>query len=321
MNPILFRLRLASVTILLLFVSGCKPTSSPQIEGGKSSAEKVQRAKPLVHTSNYPLYYFANRLSAGFFEVVCLPMQAEGDPAFWKPTGSDIVAMQSADLILFNGADYEKWVSVVSLPAENIVSTAGGFRDSWITTAKGVAHRHGDGEKHSHGETAFTTWLDFSLAAKQVERVSEGLIQLQPDKREEILKRRELLLIDLKALDQQMKALGEKLRSTDLVASHPVYDYLAAAYGLNMRAVHWEPEQALTEEDEQELKKLRRNADFDHFIWEGTPVPASVETLKNMGIGSFVFDPCGAQPDEGDFLSVMNQNIEQLRRILRGDEG
>ena len=31
------------------------------------------------------------------------------------------------------------------------------------------------------------------------------------------------------------------------------------------------------------------------------------------GFDSLVFDPCGNAPDQGDFLSVMRQNIENLK--------
>ncbi len=49
------------------------------------------------------------------------------------------------------------------------------------------------------------------------------------------------------------------------------------------------------------------------MIWEGEPVKESVERLKIMGIESLVFDPCGNVPDRGDFMSVMQQNVENLK--------
>jgi zinc transport system substrate-binding protein len=52
------------------------------------------------------------------------------------------------------------------------------------------------------------------------------------------------------------------------------------------------------------------------MIWEGEPLPESVAKLKEMGIESIVFDPCGNRPDEGDFLSVMKNNVANLRRIF-----
>jgi zinc transport system substrate-binding protein len=49
------------------------------------------------------------------------------------------------------------------------------------------------------------------------------------------------------------------------------------------------------------------------MIWEGKPMKESVERLKSIGVDSLVFDPCGNTPDQGDFLSVMRQNVENLK--------
>ena len=53
------------------------------------------------------------------------------------------------------------------------------------------------------------------------------------------------------------------------------------------------------------------------MIWEDEPLPQSAAKLKEMGIGSIVFDPCGNRPEQGDFLSVMRQNVENLGEIFR----
>jgi zinc transport system substrate-binding protein len=52
------------------------------------------------------------------------------------------------------------------------------------------------------------------------------------------------------------------------------------------------------------------------MIWEGDPNPDSVKKLEKLGLGSMVFDPCGNVPAEGDFLSVMKENVENLRTIF-----
>jgi zinc transport system substrate-binding protein len=49
------------------------------------------------------------------------------------------------------------------------------------------------------------------------------------------------------------------------------------------------------------------------MIWEGKPLPGSVQQLQILGVGSLVFDPCGNAPNQGDFLSVMQQNIKNLK--------
>ena len=62
-----------------------------------------------------------------------------------------------------------------------------------------------------------------------------------------------------------------------------------------------------------ELNSILRNHPAKWMIWEGEPNPDSVDKLKSMGVKSLVFDPSGNVPDQGDFLSVMKQNVENLR--------
>ena len=43
--------------------------------------------------------------------AVTLPMPNDIDPAFWSPKAADVLALQKADLILLNGANYAKVVT------------------------------------------------------------------------------------------------------------------------------------------------------------------------------------------------------------------
>ena len=43
----------------------------------------------------------------------------------------------------------------------------------------------------------------------------------------------------------------------------------------------------------------------------------SVERLKVMGMESLVFDPCGNVPDQGDFMTVMLRNFENLKSAFQ----
>jgi zinc transport system substrate-binding protein len=49
------------------------------------------------------------------------------------------------------------------------------------------------------------------------------------------------------------------------------------------------------------------------MIWEGKPMQGPVDRLQAIGVDSLVFDPCGNTPNQGDFLSVMRQNIDNLK--------
>jgi len=133
-----------------------------------------------VYTVNYPLQYFAERIGSDFVDV-SFPAPAEGDPAFWKPGADVIAAYQKADLILLNGASYAKWVERVSLPTSKLVDTSTSFRDRTIVIENAVVHTHGPEGAHSHAGTAFTTWIDPTLAVEQARAIRDALTAARPE--------------------------------------------------------------------------------------------------------------------------------------------
>jgi zinc transport system substrate-binding protein len=268
--------------------------------------------KLTVYVVNYPLKYFAE-LIGGEHATVVFPAPGDEDPAYWMPDTKTISAYQRADLILLNGADYAKWVSKVSLPRFRLVDTSASFKDQYIETAEVITHSHGPKGKHAHEALAFTTWIDFDLAAKQAQAITDVLSRKRPKLRGGFEKNFSVLQKDLMALDRDIKAVVSRNPSKPLLASHPVYDYFARRYGLNIKSVHWEPDEIPIDEQWMELRSILRDHPAQWMIWEGEPIKASVEKLKSMGINSLVFDPCGNVPDQGDFMSVMRQNVENLK--------
>ena len=274
------------------------------------------RAQPTVYVVNYPLQYFAERIGGSEIEVV-FPAPADEDPAFWRPNVSAIVGFQEADLILINGATYAKWLKTASLPKTKVVDTSKGFEADYISVEDGADHTHGPAGDHSHAGTAFTTWLDFRLAARQALAVQQALSRLLPDQQSVFEQRYAELEKDLVLLDNRLETTVAGQGSRPLVASHPVYQYLARRYGLNIRSVLWEPEVMPEETGWQDLAAILASHEAVWMMWEGDPLPASVERLQSLGVGSLVFDPCGNRPSEGDFLDVMQRNVDQLGRAFQ----
>ena len=270
-----------------------------------------------IFASNYPLSYFAERIS-GNSEIVIFP-EIDGDPAFWEPKPADIITMQQADIILLNGATYEKWQTVVSLPKRKVVDTSKAFRTQYIIMEEAVDHAHGPSGAHSHSGTAFTTWIDLSQAAFQAKAIKDAMAK-QKVSSEEVLNRNfESLIEDLRVLDTQINKMAQGHSKVPLIASHPVYQYFARRYGLNIKAVMWEPDAFPDEQMWTHLKEIVKEHPAKWMIWEGDPLPQSVAKLKEMGIESIVFDPCGNRPDSGDFISVMRQNVANLKKVF-GDQ-
>jgi zinc transport system substrate-binding protein len=293
--------------ILSIAIAGSTSLS----KAGSSSSEKLT-----VYTVNYPLKYFAERIGGDHVKVA-FPAPADEDPAYWMPDAKTITEYQRAELILLNGANYAKWVSKVSLPRFRLVNTSARFKDRYIVTAEVLTHSHGPEGKHAHESLAFTTWMDLELAAMQAKAIADAFTRKNLEQKDAFQKNYKALEKDLIALDRDIKAVVSKDPSKPLLVSHPVYDYFARRYGLNIKSVHWEPDEIPNNEQWVELRAILKGHPAKWMIWEGEPMGESVERLKSIGVNSLVFDPCGNVPDQGDFLTTMRQNLQNLQSAFQ----
>jgi zinc transport system substrate-binding protein len=297
---------------LSIFLAGC----SQETEEGAGGQPKGS-GRPLVYASNYPLKYFAERISAPLVDVR-LRAPAGEDPAFWKPTPEDVLALQQADLVVLNGASYESWLKNVSLPTSRLVDTSEGFKEQFIAQEEATTHSHGLDGEHEHSATAFTTWLDLTLAVKQARAIKDAFSTRWPEHRGQFEAQFGLLAKELEALDTELRQVLKGASGVPVVFSHPVYQYFERRYGLNGRSVHWEPDAVPDEPMWAEFRNLMQKHPAKWMIWEGEPLPAVSARLRAAGVEPVVFSPCGNTPQQGDLLSVMRRNVEALRTVLGG---
>lgn len=268
---------------------------------------------PTVYTTFYPVAYFTERI-AGDAVNVELPLPDDADPIFYSPSPEQIERYQQADLIVTNGAHFEKWVEKTSLPPSRLVRSAEPFADNLIRYEEAVTHTHGPSGEHTHEGIDGHTWLDPNLAKQQAAAIRDALIDLLPDKREQFEQNYDRLAAVLDVLDGELRRLSDSA-DTPLLASHPAYNYLARRYGWNIHNLDLDPAAALSDEQLDEIEHIIE----DHhpariILWEERPLSATAERLESeLGITSVVFSPCEMPPEAGDYLTVMNENIEHLR--------
>ncbi len=268
--------------------------------------------KLVVYTVNYPLQYFAERI-AGEHAEVHFPAAADMDPAFWKPDAETVGRYQKADLILLNGAGYAQWVDQVSLPTRRLVNTSAAFADAYIPVGDAVTRRRGPAAERLHSGTAFTTWLDFYQAAQQAEAVMQALSKQRPQWQAEFERNYEALKQDLMALDLDMQRLVAAHPAKPLFVSQPVYQYFARRYELQLQSVTWQPDVMPAEQEWERLVYAQEAFPALWMLWEDAPDAEIRARLQSLGIAIAVFQPCANHPPQGDFLEVMQRNLENLK--------
>jgi putative ABC transport system permease protein len=280
------------------------PTSAP-----------VSNAKKRVAVVNYPLQYFTKRI-AGDQVNIFFPVPQDEDPAFWKPQDKDIVNYQQVDVILLNGAEYEKWLPAAVLPLTKQVITSQAFMDRYVTNGEVITHSHGPQGMHSHGLIDFNTWMDPQQAALQAQSIRDELVRLVPSAAKEFDANLAALQKELGNLDTTLATVSLRLGKEPLLGSHPVYQYTARRYGWDLRSVHWEPDEMPSEEEWKKLVALHEKHPAKLMIWEETPLPAVIERLRKMGIEPVAFETCASAPTSGDYMSAMYANAKRLDAAL-----
>jgi zinc transport system substrate-binding protein len=298
---------------VVLLGLGCSGADQPEPGSSDEGAgEAVSSADaPVVYVVNYPLAYLAERVGNGRVHVE-FPAPADLDPAMWSPGPEVVTAYQAADLILLNGAGYAGWVSRVSLPEGKLIDTSASFADRYLTVAEAVTHSHGPEGEHAHEATAFTTWLDPTLALEQAGAIHAALAERWPEDRTAFDEGLAGLEADLAALDAEQAGLTAGAPDRPILACHPVYQYLAERYGLNLRSVHFEPGEAPDRAGWQQLADILAEHPARWMLWEGEPLPEVRDRLRDLGVESVVYDPAGNRPAEGDYLAVMQHNAQSL---------
>ena len=112
-----------------------------------------------------------------------------------------------------------------------------------------------------------------------------------------------------------MDNLFKPYRGKTLYASHPVYQYLGKRYRINIKSEHWEPGQKVEQDMVKSFIESLGVNDTKIMLWEGEPHPETKLLLETAGVKAVLFIPCGNKPGQGDYLSVMNQNIENLSLV------
>ena len=299
---------------LLALVGACgeaDSTDRAESAGEAGVATGAEGSTLLVYTVSYPLAYFAERIGGDRVRVE-FPAPPDVDPAFWSPDPETVAAYQRADLILLNGAGYASWTDRVSLPSSRLVVTAAGMADRYVVVEDAVTHSHGPAGEHAHGTIAFTTWLDPTMAVEQARAIRDAFARARPQHEEAFDEGFAELERDLLDLDGRLSEIVSADSARALLASHPVYQYLAARYCMEMRSVHFEPDKVPSPAMWRDLRGILEEHPARWMLWEAEPLPATASQLRELGVESVVFSPAGNSPDDGDYLSVMEANVRRL---------
>ena len=154
------------------------------------------------------------------------------------------------------------------------------------------------------------------MATQQARAIRDALVGRLPGSEADLQAGFAALETDLVELDARLEAWAASVMDEPLLASHPVYQYLARRYDLNLRSVHFEPDEVPATGGWRDLAALMPGHAAAWMLWEAAPLDeVSARLASDFAVGSVVFAPCGNRPDSGDYLDAMRSNVEALEAL------
>ncbi len=281
-----------------------------------AASSAAAQERPRVVAVNYALQYFAERLLGEDAEVI-FPVPQDVDPSFWRPGIADISLVQSADLILLNGAGFATWVDRVSLPRSRIVNTSSGIEDQFIVT-ESITHSHGDGNEHSHEGLASYLWLDPMLAIAQADAVASAITARGLASEADVKARLTELRVDLQELEERGREVFAAVDGVAVIATHPRYQYLARRFGISVASLEWEAGATPTAEELDDLRALIDDTGASILMWEAEPDAAALEATATLGVENVTFDPLAHEPSGGSFIDSFAASLNAIEQLDTG---
>lgn len=317
------------VIAALLLVGGWYVFSNNKASESESEKTTQPEAEKLsIATSFYPLQFALERIVGDLGTVTNIG--AGSDPHDFEPTTQNILALQKADLVVLQGADFEPWGDAViaRLEADGVpvvLATAdidlheGGHHDE---DEHGDVEAHEDEDEDSHGAYDPHTWLDPVLFSEMVAYIADEIAAIDPDNATVYQVNASALQSELAALDTEYKNRLASCALDEVIISHDAFGYLAERYEFEIHSIA-----GLSTQDTPSattLAALKEEAEegISAILLEENSITAYGETLaRETGLQTLSINPIAYIVPAGEnYLTLMQSNLNTFATALRCNE-
>lgn len=253
--------------------------------------------------SFYPLYEFTKQVGGDKVDVSMLVPKGV-EPHDWEPTIRDIQKIHQADLIIINGNGFEKWVEKIDSSKVSIINTGSSFG--------------GPNSNEASKPIDFHYWLNPLSAKLQIEEITNGLIQADPENEVYYKKTKNAYNLKLDTLHLKIKNELEGCKK-EFIAFHDAFSYFAQEYDLKQYTViqsnipHSEP----TSQKLENILELAKRLEIDIiFSEEGVDSRTSQVIANEIGGQVLVLSPLEIVEDGSSYIEKMEENLLNLKEAL-----
>jgi zinc transport system substrate-binding protein len=299
---------LIAASLILTACSSTQETATPE-ETTEVATEKIQ-----IVAGFYPLAFAAEGVAGDLAEVVSLAGPGV-EPHDLELTPGDVAKINDADLVVYIPEFIPALDAVVkTLDQSKVINATQG-----ITLISGDSHSHEGEEAHSeeegHSDESATDphiWLNPSNMVLIGNSIAQALSALTSDSA--INENRSGFENALTTLASDYTAKLASCSIKALVVSHEAFGYIANAYGFEQVGISGlSPEAEPSPARLAEVAKIAKAENATTIYYESLVDPKVAKTLADeLKITAEMLDPLESPPASGDYLSVMQQNLDTL---------
>lgn len=290
----------------------------------------------------YPFYDIGSNIGGEQAEFDTL-VPAGTDPHSFDPSPSDRQKLEDADIFIATGAEFEEWEAELISDVEDDTVIVNPSEEIELLLADETSdhdhdhheeehgdedhgheeeHHHEEEHDHDHGRYDPHYWLSPQNAMTISQEISEALQQEDPENSDYYETQYSNYVSELETLDTEYEENLDQCEKETILITHPAFAYLGQDYGFEQIAI--EGIGHMTEPTAQELQRLADEAEehnLGYIFYDPVSEAEAAETIANELDHETETLPLHSveaveNPDQETYLSLMEQNLENLEMAL-----
>jgi zinc transport system substrate-binding protein len=234
----------------------------------------------------------------------------------FEPTPSSIQQVATADVLIYNGAGLETWIS-------EIVNAAGNSKLVLVDSSQEIQLLPVSPEFQRNNQTFDPhIWLDPVLVKQQVNNILQGLITADPADSQYFTQNAQAYQDKLESLNQAAINATTNVKTRYFVTFHEAFAYFAKRYNLTQIPIAGPFQEEPTASDIQGVINAIHQYKLLYVGYESLENPAISQSIASETNATLVL----MNPIEGltqeqknagkDYVSLMQDNIQTFRLVL-----
>jgi zinc transport system substrate-binding protein len=280
-----------------------------------SNAPQSSSSTLKVISTFYPIYDFAQNVGGDKINASIL-VPATEDVHSFEPTPSSILQVEKANVLIYNGAGLEPWIS-------QVVSAANNPKLLLVNCSEGIPLLQVPPQFQRNGRTVDPhIWLDPVLAKQEVNNILQGLIKADPADQQYFTKNAQLYEAKLDYLNSEMVNITSNAKTHYFVTFHEAFAYFANQYGLIQIPIAGPFEEEPTPSDIQNVINSIHQYHLCYVGYESLENPAISQSIAAQTNAKLVLmDPIEGltQSDQSagkTYITMMQDNIQTFSMVL-----